>query len=181
LHENYTNDEVELFPSNYGNRRANWNPASHAVWAAMGLRIYPEIARLQGMEDDTTRMGLQRVLESSTYPFEDWARDGRLGNQLLHPIYHDTLMLGARWTGEGVELTPLGEPEMWAEQQVVETPAGNLTVTREDDGGTITLRFEAETLFPVILQYRGAVAETNSQGASTLALAGERELETVGS
>jgi len=170
LHGHYLNDEIELFPSSFGTTRADWNPAGHAIWAAMGLRIYPEIARLQGTEDATTDAGMRRTLEVSTHPFEEWSKDGRLGNQLVHPIYHDALMLGARWTGEGVEIAPLGEPDMWPEQQVVETPVGNLMVVREDD----TLRFEAETEFPVILQYRGVVVETTSQGSS--AQAGEREL-----
>ncbi len=160
LDRRYQRDDVEVFPSNLGQGRTEWRPGSYGVWVVMAGRAYTELARLQNAEDAVTEFGLRRCVTSPVPGPAVWPHSGRLGNQLVHPIYHDAMLLGARLAGPGVELAPLGEPELWPEEQVVKTPFGDLTVRVKD----ASMSFEAAESFPVTVLYRGRKCETNSRG-----------------
>jgi hypothetical protein len=168
LHAHYNRDDVELFPSKYGDIRANWGDVQTGTWAAMAIRIYPELGRLLGPQDQTSGEGLQKIEQSKLQSLQEWSQQGRLGNQLINPIYHDALMLGARVIDSGIEIAPLNEPDFWPTEQTVATPWGDLTVRKDCNDDTLTLRFEAEREFPVSVKYHDKVVETNSQGEAVL-------------
>ena len=168
LHVQFIRDDREMFPSSYGHPMKKEGPKYSAMWVIMALRIYSQTARLQGDEDDVTREGLDRALETSTPPLEKWAVSGRHVMYYLNPIYADAMLLGARLAGEGVEIAPLGEPDTWPQERTVETPYGDLTVRLSDEAGAAVLSFEAERPFPVVVRYNGTVMETSSTGRCAL-------------
>lgn len=168
LDQQFMRNDRELFPSGYGTTREDWGEASHGLWAAMALRIYPELARLQGREDEMTRAGLRLAVECPRPPFDKWAVSGRHVMYYLNPIYADAMLLGARLRGSGIEIAPLGEPQCWPAEQTVETPFGDLTVTTQVSEDDVKLSFHAECAFPVAVRYGGRVIETSSQQSCTL-------------
>jgi hypothetical protein len=172
LNTQFIRDDREMFPSNYGENRRTWGQGNSWMWATMALRIYPEMARLQGSEDELTRSGLRRAMETPTPPLEQWAVTGRYVMYYVNPLYADALLLGARLCGDGVELAPVGEPEWFPERQTVETPFGDLVVIKEVQDGTVALRFEAGQDFPVRVQYGGQIMETTSQSGCRIVLKG---------
>ena len=168
LHVQFNRDDREMFPSNRGSSRKTWGEGSNAMWAVMALRIYPEMARIQGTEDELTRTGLRRAMEVPPMPLEQWALSGRHVMYYINPIYADAMLLGARMVRNGVEISPLDDPAWWPAEQTVETPFGRLRMTVSRDGGRESLRFEAEQEFPVTVRYGDAVFETTSKGTCAL-------------
>jgi hypothetical protein len=109
-------------------------------------------------------------MEYAPATLEAWAHIGRLGNNLIYPIYHDALMLGARIHEDGIALCPLGEPNLWPEQQTVETPFGPLQITTEVQGSRAVLRFSSESEFPVVIEYGGEIMRIGSRQCFELSL-----------
>jgi hypothetical protein len=134
LHERWVRDDVELFPSSYGQGgRDKWGDAGRQMWLVISGRVYPQAARLAprcgalaGAVAAMAQSGLRKMAEHELLAPEKWAGQGRLGDNLINPLYHDALMLGARLVEHGVELSPLGEPDTWPAEQVVQTPWGEL-------------------------------------------------------
>ncbi len=168
LHEHFRREDRELFPSSYGQTRKQWKSESEGLWAIMALRVYPEMVRLQGAEDDATRSGLRRATEAPVPPLQEWGVLGRPVMYYVNPLYADAMLLGARLAGGGIEISPVGAFDQWPERQTVETPFGDLKLTLSREDRRATMRFEAEREFPVTVKYRGAVAETTSTGSCTL-------------
>ncbi|MBI2193302.1 MAG: hypothetical protein HYU36_15105 [Planctomycetes bacterium] len=168
LDRQFMRDDREMFPSNYGETRQTWCKPNHWMWAIMALRIYPEIARLQGDEDSLTRAGLRRALETETPASEQWAVSGRYVMYYVNPLYADALLLGARFEGGGIELSPLAEPRYWPVRQCVSTPFGPLAIATDLQDGAITLRFEASNEFPVRVRLGQEVIETTSRRTCTV-------------
>jgi hypothetical protein len=155
----------------------------------MGCRIYPELARLSDPQplgvarggepldfarggepaeplaepQETTQAGMRRCVEKAIMPLEEWGKPKRVGGYLISPIYHDALALGARWTGEGVRLEPVGTPDLWPPEQVVFTPLGDLRITIEQRGKTLLFRFDADAEFPVEVSYGGVLGRSSSR------------------
>ncbi|HVF11083.1 MAG TPA: hypothetical protein VNA16_09790, partial [Abditibacteriaceae bacterium] len=169
MDEHYNRDDVELFPSSFGLGRAGWEARSRATWSVLALRLATEMARLEGAEDAATRRSLARANDHAMPSLEDWAKIGRLGNNLIYPLYHDALLLGARVHQDGIALCPLGEPSLWPVEQTIETPFGLLRMTTEVQGAKAVLRFSAEAEFPVIIEYGGEVTRTGSRQSCELA------------
>jgi len=169
LHRQFIREDREMFPCSYpGQRRANWGRGSELMWAIMALRIYPEMARLQGAEDEATRAGLKRALEVEKPAPERWAASGRPVMYYVNPLYADAMLLGAVVRDGAVELFPLGEPEWWPPEQTVDTPFGALKIYASRQGQAVSLRFEAAEDFPVAVCYNGVVHRTSSNGACTV-------------
>jgi len=168
LHEHFNRDDVELFPSSYGQVRDQWNPGSAGLWAMLGIRIYPELARLQGGDDEVTRAGLKRSYESIVLTIEEWATCGRAGHCFVNPFFHDALLLGARIAGDGIELEPIGDPAQWPEQQTVDTPFGELKIKSSMADGEVRLEFSAAADFAVTVKRQGASVRASSNGACKL-------------
>ncbi|MCE9590013.1 MAG: hypothetical protein K8S99_05760 [Planctomycetes bacterium] len=174
LHTHYIRDDVELFPSNFGSGGwKNWAAGGKGTWAMLAARIYTQMARLAGGDSDVIDQGLARLTDPDLVP-ETMARGGRLGDNFIHPTYHDALTIGARLTRDrhgqiaGVELDPIGPPEHLPAEQAVETPWGDLTIHTAIEGDRINLKFTAPLDFPVTIRYRGSTATTTSLGAASL-------------
>ena len=162
LSAHYMREDIEVFPSNFG-CAGPWSAGQHSVWIAMGCRIYPELARLSDPQQETTQAGMRRCVEKAIMPLEEWGKPKRVGGYLISPIYHDALVLGARWTGEGVRLEPVGTPDLCPPEQVVFTPLGDLKVTVEQRGQTLLFRFDADAEFPVEVSYGGVLGRSSSR------------------
>jgi len=167
LQEHYMRDDVEYWTSALGNPRSNWWNKSKQGWAIKAWRIYSDLARLQGHEDNITGRGLTKASDPDIAG-DGWSGDFRAQTRHIHPIWADALMLGARRVGNGLEISPLGSPEHWPETQTVITPFGRLRVDLDFQHGRATLSFSCEEQFPVTVIYRGARTATTSQGACHL-------------
>ena len=170
LSAHYLRDDVELFPSNFGpdQGRKAWGKQRGSVWSVLGLRAYGLMARLRPEMNESTAEGLRRAATQWEAPLEELASHGRIGNHLIHPIYFDALLLGATWTGQGVDLEPVGDPSLWPAEQTVRTPRGDLHVQTDVRDGEVAMQFTAELEFPVEVRWRGAVVETTSKSKCTL-------------
>ena len=166
MSRHYMLEDREMFPSDLNSPKEARikRMKTSGTWSVFATRLYTELARLQGAEDDATRAGYDRLLERAVPSLEEWAPSGRHGTHLIHPIYHDALVLGARWTGDGVRLEPLLGPELWAAEQTVNTPLGDLRIKVETDGARTRLRFEADAGFPVEINHNGWTGRTTSKG-----------------
>jgi len=168
LDRQFRRDDREMFPSGYGQTRKQWGRGGEGMWAIMALRIYPEIARLQGKEDELTASGLRRAGGDPPMPLEEWAVSGRPVMYYVNPLYADALLLGARLAGDGIEINPIGEPPLWPAEQTIQTPFGDVLMRMSVEGHRAVLRFEAEREFPVLVSYGGTVTETTSRGSCVL-------------
>ena len=163
LHQHYMRRDVEILPCFLKMPGGADSVRRTGHWAAMASRIYPEMGRLQGVQQQAVRAGLARCHIDPRQPDNDWSSRVRSGPRLIPPLYHDAFMLGARWTGDGVTLEPLGDPRSWPERQVVYTPAGELVVTAQPEPGAVCLSFSAPTPFPV----RVAIGDWQGESSST--------------
>lgn len=162
LSEYFNRDDVGLFPSDWNCCRAKWSDAFEFCWSVLGIRVYSQMARLLGMEeDDTVLSGLRRSCEGIREPLEE--RVSRIGHDLINPLIHDALLLGARITDQGLELAPLAVPDQWPPRMTVHTPWGELNVACQWDGKQAQLRFESAGDFPIIIRYRGKLTATHSR------------------
>lgn len=149
LHERWVRDDIELFPSSYGlGGRDKWGDAGQQMWVVISGRVYPLAARLAprcgalaGAVRAMAEAGLKKMAEQPSLKPEEWIKNGRLGDNLLNPLYHDALMLGARVKDGGVELSPLGGLSAGPTEQVVQTPWGELKVTIEGEGEALRMRW----------------------------------------
>ncbi|MCX5661472.1 MAG: hypothetical protein NTW19_17465 [Planctomycetota bacterium] len=160
----FLRDDVELFPSNLGNHRPEWSDSTWGVWAVLALRIYAQMARLPGIDPKLVAAGFAKIQQRKPQTIEAWAASGRMGNNLANPIYHDALVLGARWTGTGVELSPITTPDAWPAEQTIATPVGPLVLRTQAAEGKATLKFEAAMAFPVTVKLATGEVKTSSQG-----------------
>jgi hypothetical protein len=143
-----------------------WNDL---MWTLTALRFYPEMARLQGGEDEVSRQGLRRAGEKPPPPVAEW-HVVRPTMYYLNSLWADAMLLGARLAGEGVEINPLGEPMWWPAQQTVHTPFGDLNITTQVRHDSAVVRFQAQQDFPVTLRWGDLVVETTSQQCCTINL-----------
>jgi len=162
-HVQFNREDVELFPSSYQPDKKDWHAYKGGCWTLLASRIYPELIRLQGSEDDDTQLGLSRSVAENHSPAEI-AKSNRPGDALLQSVFHDAFMLGARATEEGITLNPIGTPELWPPQWTVATPFGELTITV--DGGSLQMQAEAD--FPVTVEYAGKTVTMRSNGTVAL-------------
>ena len=169
-HVQFNRSDVELFPSSYTPEKKDWHAYKNGLWATLAMRIYPEMIRLQGGENEATLLGLSRSVSPDLPPPEKFMGN-RPGDSLLQTVYHDALVLGARATGNGVVLNPIGAPEHWPPQWTVSTPFGELTITMAREGEDTSLQLDAATDFPVTIDYAGKTTGTQSTG--TVVLEGE--------
>jgi len=167
LSAHYTRDDTELFPSNFGHRRADWSDKQHTIWSTLAFRAYPELLRLGG-DEEAALTGLNIAYTCTDKPIEEWAVRGRPGDNFIHPRYHDALLLGATVKDNGIELDPTGDPAWWPAEQTVKTPWGDLTVTLTREEGELTFAFHAVKTFPITICYNGQAIQTDSQGKCAL-------------
>jgi len=163
VHVQFNREDVELFPSSYQPDKKDWHAYKGACWALLASRIYPELIRLQGHEDEDTQLGLSRSV-AEQHTAADLANGNRPGDALLQSPFHDAFMLGARATADGVTLNPIGTPELWPPQWTVTTPFGKLAITV--DGGSLQLQADAD--FPVTVNYAGKTVQARSNGTAML-------------
>ena len=169
----------ELFPSRYGEVWSTWGPKAQLMWAVASSRIYAEVARLRGRQDDTVREAFGRVRAALEGQQDPLGPTGRLVIYYLNPLYADAMLLGARLGGEGVELDPLGDPSWWPARQTVHTPYGALRVDLVQDGPRHALAFEAERDFPVTVVHGGERTVTSSNGRCVLGSAGDDSIQAT--
>ncbi|MHB9106573.1 MAG: hypothetical protein ACYDCO_05895 [Armatimonadota bacterium] len=162
-HVQFNRADVELFPSSYQPDKKDWHAYKGACWALLASRIYPEMIRLQGCEDEDTQLGLYRSVAENHSP-DKIAQGNRPGDALLQSPFHDALVLGARATEDGVTLDPIGTPELWPPQWTVATPFGELAITVEGS----TLQLSAQADFPVTITYAGKTVQARSNGTTAL-------------
>lgn len=167
LQKHYMRDDVEYWTSRLGNPRSGWWQQSRQGWTIKAWRIYSELARIQGREDDITDAGLSKA-NAPGVSEEGWSGNYRSEERHLYPLWADALMLGARRIGDGVEINPVGSPEHWPEAQTVVTPFGDLNVSVAIQDVRVALTFSCETKFPVTVQWRGIRKTTTSQGTCLL-------------
>ncbi len=166
LHERWIRDDIEMFPSNYGKQtRATWGDFGEELFAGLSGRIYPQLARL-GLGAGMVDVGLLKLSQTRLPSLEKWATEGRPGDNLINPLYHDALLLGARLTEAGVELSPLGDPTTWAPEQTVETPWGPLQVRTTVKSDEVTFSFSAAQQYEVEIEFNGGRTRTTSDGAA---------------
>ncbi|MBI4025948.1 MAG: hypothetical protein HY360_13260 [Verrucomicrobia bacterium] len=166
LSEYFNRDDVGLFPSGWNEHRPNWVHSGYQIyqWSILGIGIYPKMARLLGMEgDEMVLLGLRRSCQGITGPFEDCVAKSRIGHNLVIPLIHDALMMGARVNMQGLELTPLAVPDQWPPKMTVHTPWGELSVECQWDGKQAQMRFESAGDFPVTINYHGKSFVTHSK------------------
>ena len=175
LHERWMREDVEMFPSHYGNSdRSRWGKNGEGMWAVLSGRIYTQCARF-GDPANIVPAGLARLRDSDTDRPEVWATKGRPGDNFVYPLYHDALLAGARIDGNGVELRPIDDPSGWPAEQDVQTPWGQLTWMTTISGDRVHCRFDAAAEVPVTIHYAGATVRTTSRGEATLHLAPARQ------
>lgn len=168
LHSHFMRDDVELFPSNYGQTRAQWGKGFNATWSMLAIRIYPQIARLYGGSDALVRSALDLAYRSRLADPAEWAKSSRPGHSFINPHYHDSLLLGAQWSGSRLHLAPIGTAEQWPAEQRVDTPIGPVIVKTAPLGESFSLAFESSDTIPLTVHYRGATIETTSPGTCRL-------------
>jgi hypothetical protein len=130
----------------------------------LAVRIYPQMARLRGEEDEASRCGLRLAYQSAMKDHKEWAASGRPGHCFVNPLYHDALLLGARLKDAGIEIAPLGEPSQWPPEQLVDTPFGELRVACTPKGKGAILEFSAQEDFPITVRHRGEERSCSSKG-----------------
>jgi len=167
LNAEYMSDDRPVLPCHVFRRGGigDWTLGGH--WLAMGHRIFPELARLLEEGESAVAAGLLRCNWDREETHKNWWNHPRSTPRLVPPLYHDALMLGARWTGEGVTMEPIGEAQWWPERQIVHTPVGDLAVLAKCEHGGLRLRFEAPVEFPVEVSYwgwRGGASSTSADG-----------------
>ena len=169
LHQQFTRDDVELFPSNIGQGRDIWHEGTRRLWAIMALRIYLQMARLQGGHDGITRAGLDKAAASLDSAPKDWLYGARLVMFYTNPLYADAMLLGARTEQGGVSLEPLDPPTLWPGTQTVETPYGQLEVSTDVSEDEVRFAFSAPREFAVVVRHGGTEVRTTSRHGTVLA------------
>lgn len=170
-HEQFNREDVELFPSNYTPGKKDWHAYRTPCWAVLAMRIYPELARLQGLEDKASRLGLARaVAKELPTPGPEYQSWGRPGDDLLQSVYHDAFVLGARIAATGLEVAPLGTPDQWPPAWTVSTPWGDVRITVARTEQRTELAFAAAEDLAVTVRYRGRTIHARSRQANPVAL-----------
>jgi hypothetical protein len=164
----YLRDDVGWLPYAFHATREKWGKHALQAWVSMALHIYPAFMRLYG-EQDWMLEALRLTHQYNTGAPESWNTRNRPNDKYLSPRYHDALLLGARLAGDGITLSPLGDPSLWPARQEVHTPYGKLVMTCEPQTDGVTLRFSAPRCFPVTVHYGGQAYRTDSQGHCQLA------------
>ena len=165
--------DLELFPSNFA-QRGQVVTERHGVWRVLGMRAFAVMAQLDGEVNELTAAGLYDAAIDTGPWNEGWVTGGRIGNNMIHPLYLDSLLTGATWRDDGsMHLRPLGPLTLWPAEQTVHTPAGPLRITAERTDDGVTLRFEAEQTFDVRLDCNGQSVTTTSRGECTVPVAEE--------
>ena len=176
LDKQFVRDDREFLPSSHGASKSEWGEGDRQMWAMMALRIYPQIARLQGVSTELVVSGLRRAMRTATVPIEEWGVSGRGVVYYSNGLYADAMILGASLNDGGIELSPLPDPSCWPAEQTVETPFGDLKVRAEREQDAVVLRLEAGRDYPVTVRYCEQVIQTSSTGCCTLRRkAGENE------
>jgi hypothetical protein len=168
MEERFTRDDIELFPSEFGLARKGWGPAGHATWAAMAMRIYTQLATLYPQERARCERGLKRIPEHVPPTQEEYGRLGRVTNNLVNPLYHDALLLGAHLHNDGLKITPAVSPRLFPPKQVVSTPFGDLTITAAAQDEKTKLSFQSATEFPIDVSSADRTVQTTSKGDCTI-------------
>lgn len=168
MEERFNRDDVEWFPSEYKLPRKGWGASAHANWAAMAMRIYTQLGRIYPNERARVERGLKRVAEHEAPSIEQWGSWGRLSSNLVNPLYHDALLLGAKLRNDTIEISPLLPPRALPPQQTVSTPFGELTVKVATEGTTHHVTFDAPAEFSVEIVMDGKTTRTTSRGTITM-------------
>jgi len=164
----FMRDDVESFPSAYAVPRAQWSGDHHAAWCLHAGRVYTGLARLTG-DDTLVRAELAKARADEPCPPEEFIRQGgKPEPYYTDPRWIDALALGARWTGDGVELAPVDDPARWPARQVVETPRGALEITCTTGETGTRLAFRSPARFTVTVRVGKTVRRTTSQGVCNL-------------
>ena len=162
LSERYQNRDIEMFPSSLG--QPKWDDKANGIWTTFGCRVYPELARLEGRESETTQAGIERAMRSDVPPMDEWFASGRFTTHLVHPLYCDPMLLGAKWTDAGLSLQPIGDAQDWPAKSTIQTPAGDVTLDVKIEGDTAALTFSAAFDAKVTLTYRDSAGEGTTNG-----------------
>lgn len=171
ISSHYLRDDVELFPSNYGQHRAEWPDPLWGCWLMPGARLYIEWPRFSPDDEPLSYAGWDKIAEAKfSWEVQD-VKSTRPTIFFSHPWYIDAMFVGARASGDGVELNLIGRPAEWAPEQTIVTPLGDLTVAADPGDGKATLRFSADQAFPVTVRYRDTTEQTDSRGSVSLATA----------
>jgi hypothetical protein len=138
------------------------------MWRTLSGRIYPEWARIGG--GAAAEAGLRKRAATPMHAIEDYMNCGRPGDNLIHPLFADALMVGARVTGNGIEVNLVGDPETWPAKHVIHTPWGHLELSVEVGDGRATFHAKAPREFPVTVKAAGGSAKGTSTGSVELPL-----------
>jgi len=169
MSSHFMRDDVEYYPSNYANPRAQWGGSHRSSWALQANRIFAELARLEGRETDGTRAGLAKARQMESGTPEEMGRDGGARDtRYFDPIWTDALMLGARVSGNGLEIAPLGSFDQWPARQTILTPFGDVAMSVALSGERAEVTFESASDFPITLRYGGKEVKTSSRGKCSL-------------
>jgi hypothetical protein len=164
MEDRFSRTDIELFPSEYGMGAKGISPTGHATKAAMMMRIYPQLARLYPGEIERCRRGLAAIPGQIPPTLEEYGHSGRVTNNLVPPLYHDALLLGAIWKDGHLEISPMLDAATFPSRQIVSTPLGSLTMHRSNN----ELKFESETKFPITIRHGGKKTTTDSTSTCTL-------------
>jgi hypothetical protein len=178
LNERFMRDDVEMFPSQLGQPRSDWIAKNDVIWQLVTRRVHSELSQLTGGETSMALEALRKAQKTKSPPLQEWGQYGRPVIQYWNPMFADAMMLGAQLREDGVKLRPIGDPDMWPDRQIVETPFGELIVRTELGGGEVAFEFEADEGFSVNVCYRGTEAwATSAGGKCTLPAARENREE----
>ncbi|MAE60474.1 MAG: hypothetical protein CMJ49_03855 [Planctomycetaceae bacterium] len=170
IHAHYNRDDVELFPSNYGQHRAEWSDAFVGLWVMAAIRLYSEWPRFSADDSSLIEEGWAKIAAAKfswDVPYFDETRPAMF---LVNPWYADVMITGARREDDGIALDLVGRPDDWPAEQMILTPFGELSVTIERGDGKATFGFTADRRFPVSVRYGGVTEEADSSGTVKLAI-----------
>jgi hypothetical protein len=167
LQKHYSRRDVEMFPSSY-KAKVEWPQSQNSFWSTQAMRITTQMPRLRGSIDELTATNLKRTIDDDLLDNDAWGRHGRPGDNFVMPWYHDALLLGATWQGDGVTLAPLGDPTNWPAMQTVLTPRGELTVSTAIADGKVKFTFKAAEAFNITVKIGKATAKSTSTGSCEL-------------
>lgn len=168
LHQHYIRDDVDLFPSQLHDHRADWNETFVALWVMAAARLYAEWPRVSTNGYSHVQTGWDKIGESGC----DWKvqklNETRPNVFYINPWYADAMQAGARVAGDGIQLSLVGRPQDWPKEATVITPFGDVTLTVELASDTTTLRFRSAASFPVTVRHGEMVENATSNDTISL-------------
>jgi len=184
----FMRDDVEWLPDQLGQPRRKWYGVYQSQWITVANRVYRELARFRGAEDDAIRAALAKADALYYGPLPAWnmgpdehyliwpdfggsdwvCRAFRDGTRYRDPHWADALLLGARWTGQALEINPIGEIDHWPREQTILAPPGDVSMHISTVGDRMKLKFDCQNDFAVTVRYRGHRASTTSRGMCLL-------------